>query len=192
MNKAYRILGMGLLLALTALSASAQRPRSTPSDSGKQPPSSTTAQKPAPAPQTFNAKYEGGIFGYTKKQEGTLSFDDRNKRLVFRDKQQKEVLSIPYSAIDGEYADTKALRPKAATAATYLPFPFGIPALFVKKKYQYLTLQFKDKDTQAAGITSFKVDNKELLASVLSTLADKAGLEPRGEGYVRKKDSTTP
>lgn len=192
MNKVYRILGMGLLLSLTALSVLAQRPRTTSNDTNKQSSSNTTAQKPAPAPQTFDAKYEGGIFGYTKKEEGTLSFDDANKRLVFRDKQQKEVLSIPYSAIDGEYVDTKALRPKAATASTYLPFPFGLPGLFVKKKYQYLTLQFKDKDTQAAGITSFKVDNKELLASVLATLADKADLEPRGEGYVRKVNPSRP
>ncbi len=190
MNKVCRILGVCLLLALAGASVFAQRPRTTTNDTGKQPSSSTTttAPKPAPAPQTFNAKYEGGIFGYTKKQEGTLSFDDKNNRLVFRDKTQKEVLSIPYSAIDGEYADTKALRPKAATASTYLPFPFGLPGLFVKKKYQYLTLQFKDKDTQAAGVTSFKVDSKELLASVVTTLADKAGLEPRGEAFVRKKD----
>lgn len=188
MKKVYRILSVGLLVTLVAATALAQRPRSTSSTTTTTSSSSTSAQKPAPAPQTFNAKYEGGIFGYTKKQEGTLSFDDRNKRLVFRDKTQKEVLSMPYSAIDGEYADTKALRPKAATASTYLPFPFGLPGLFVKKKYQYLTLQFKDKDTQAAGITSFKVDSKELLGSVVVTLADKAGLEPRGEGYVRKKD----
>ena len=179
---------MGLLLALVGTSVLAQRPRATTNDTGKQPSSSATASKPAPAPATFDAKYEGGIFGYTKKQEGTLSFDDRNKRLVFRDKQQKEVLSIPYSAIDGEYADTKALRPAAAEASTYLPFPLGIPGHFIKKKYRYLTLQFKDKDTQAAGVTSFKVDSKELLASVVTTLADKAGLEPRGEGFVRKKD----
>jgi len=191
MKKVYRILGTGLLLALVAATVLAQRPRTTTNDTSKTS-SSTSASKPAPAPQTFNAKYEGGIFGYMKKEEGTLTFDDANKRLVFRNKEQKEVLSIPYSAIDGEYADTKALRPKAAEASTYLPFPFGIPGHFIKKKYQYLTLQFKDKDTQAAGITSFKVDNKELLASVLSTLADKADLEPRGEGYVRKKDSTTP
>ncbi|PYS46116.1 MAG: hypothetical protein DMF68_20095 [Acidobacteria bacterium] len=190
MKKVYRILGLGLLLALTATSVLAQRPRTTTNDNSNT--SSTTAAKPAPAPQTFNAKYEGGIFGYTKKEEGTLSFDDANKRLVFRNKEQKEILSIPYSAIDGEYADTKALRPKAATAATYLPFPFGLPAYLIKKKYQYLTMQFKDKDTQAAGITSFKVDNKELLASVLSSLADKAGLEPRGDGYVRKVNPTTP
>src|SRR5205823_812981 len=144
MEKVYRILGMGLLLALTAMSVLAQRPRSTSSTTTTTSSSSTSTPKPAPAPQTFNAKYEGGIFGYTKKEEGTLTFDDANKRLVFRNKEQKEILSIPYSAIDGEYADTKALRPKAAEASTYLPFPFGIPGHFIKKKYQYLTLQFKD------------------------------------------------
>lgn len=185
----HKILGAGLLVALMMGTAFAQRPRpaSSPTE-----PANTSAPKPAPAPQTFKAKYEGGVFGYSKKQVGTLNFDDRNNRLVFRDPQQKEVLSLPYSALTGAYADTQARRPTGAKVASNLPFPFGLPALLVKKKYRYLTLQFNDKDTSAAGITSFEIEDKELLASVLSTLADKAGLEPRGEGYVRKKDTTTP
>jgi hypothetical protein len=189
MRKVCKFIGAGLLVALITGTAFAQRPRSTGSTTQ---PAGTTAPKPPPAPQTFKAKYEGGIFGYTKKEDGTLSFDDANNRLVFRDAQQKEILSLPYSAVSGAYADTQSRRPTSATVASNLPFPYGIPALFVKKKYRYLTLQFNDKDTKAAGITSFKLENKEILASVLSTLADKAGLEPRGEGYIRKKDSTTP
>lgn len=66
--------------------------------------------KPPPAPQTFKAKYEGGVIGYTKKQDGTLTFDDTNSRLVFRDKQQKEVLFIPYGAISAAYPDTQSRR----------------------------------------------------------------------------------
>lgn len=189
MRNFYKFLGVCLLVALMTGTALAQRPRPT-SDTTQ--PAGTTGTKPPPAPQTFNAKYEGGVFGYTKKEDGTLSFDDANNRLVFRDKQQKEILSLPYSAVSGAYADTQARRPTGATVASNLPFPYGLPALFIKKKYRYLTLQINDKDTSASGITSFKLDNKELLASVLSTLADKAGLEPRGEGYIRKKDSTTP
>jgi hypothetical protein len=56
-----------------------------------------------------------------------------------------------------------------------------------RKKYRYLTLQFNDEDTNARGITSFKVDTKALLNSVLYTLAEKAELEARGDGFIRRK-----
>jgi len=65
----------------------------------------------------------------------------------------------------------------------------------VKKKYRYLSLNYADPDTNASGITSFKLENKEILSSVLNTLAEKAGLTQRGEGYIRKKttaQSTVP
>jgi hypothetical protein len=39
-----------------------------------------------------------------------------------------------------------------------------------------------------AGVTSFRLDNKDLVESAVYTLANKAGLVPRGEIYVRKKD----
>jgi hypothetical protein len=189
MKRAKTFLGAGLLVALTAAAAQAQRPR-TISDSSQQPVGGTTASapKPAPAPQTFKAKYEGGVFGYNKSQTGTLTFDDANNRLVFRNKENKEVLQFPYAAITGAYADTKARRPTAAKVVGALPLPYGanIPAWFIKKKYRYMTLQFKDADNGSAGLTSFKVDSKELLNSALYTLAEKAGLEQRGEAYIRR------
>ncbi|HEY0377855.1 MAG TPA: hypothetical protein VGC87_13090 [Pyrinomonadaceae bacterium] len=188
MKRAKTFLGAGLLVALTAASASAQRPR-TISDTS-QPAGATTANapRPAPAPQTFKAKYEGGIFGYAKKQDGTLTFDDMNSRLVFRNKENKEVLQLPYSALTGAYADTKARRPTAARVIGSVPLPFGANYLswLARKKYRYLTLQFTDADNGSSGLTSFKVDNKELLNSALYTVAEKAGLEQRGEAYVRR------
>ncbi|HKQ52262.1 MAG TPA: hypothetical protein VJT74_07840 [Pyrinomonadaceae bacterium] len=190
MKKAKLFTGAGLLVALVAGSAAAQRPRTIDpaQPSGGTATASNTAPKPAPAPQTFKAKYEGGIFAYNKKQTGTLTFDDANSRLVFRDKENKEYLSLPYSALTGAYADTKSRRPTAARVIGAIPAPYGanLPALFIRKKYRYLTLQFKDADNGAAGLTSFKVETKELLNSVLYTLAEKAGLEQRGDGYVRR------
>lgn len=184
--KVHKFLGAGLLVALMTGAAFAQGPRATAKDTTR--PAGITAPKPAPAPQTFKAKYEGGIFGYNKKETGTLSFDDANDRLVFRNKEQKEVLSIPYSAVMGAYGDTKAGRPKAAQVVGALPLPYGANMLswLARKKYRYLTLQFNDVDTNARGITSFKVDTKELLNSVLYTLAEKAELEGRGDGYIRR------
>jgi len=184
--KVYKFLGAGLLVAFIAGAALAQGPRTTASDTKS---TGVSVPKPPPAPQTFKAKYEGGIFGYSKKQDGTLTFDDINKRLVFRNKQQQEVLALPYSAVSGAFADTRSLRPTAASVVGSLPLPYGanIPALFIKKKYRYLTLQFNDADSRVAGITSFKLENKEILTSVLHTLAQKAELEARGEAFIRRR-----
>jgi hypothetical protein len=185
MRKVYQFLGTGLLVALTAGGVAAQRPRTTDTTQT----ASASVPKPAPAPQTFKAKYEGGIFGLNKKQEGTLTFDDVNQRLVFRNKEQKEIAAIPYLSVSGAFADTKSQRTTGGKVVSSLPLPYGanMLGLLSRKKYRYLTLQFSDADTRMAGITSFKLENKELLSSVLNTLAEKAGLEPRGEGFIRRK-----
>ena len=173
-----------LLLGALTTGAYAQRPRNVDPS-----PSSKSANTPGPSPQTVKAKYEGGVIGYTKKQEGTLTFDDVNNRLVFRNKQQKEVLFIPYQAVSALYPDTQSRRPTAASVLGSVPAPYGlnIPAWFVKKKYRYLTINFEDPDTNLGGITSFNLSNKETVASVMNTLANKAGLTQRGDGYIRKK-----
>src|SRR5213593_298979 len=73
-----------LLLIGVAL---AQRPR-TLNDEPATP--TKTTPTPPPAPSTFKAKYEGGVFGHPNKMSGTLTLDDANNRLVFRDGKQKE------------------------------------------------------------------------------------------------------
>jgi len=175
-----------ILIGALAIGAYAQRPRTMDPAQGNTAKSTPT---PPPAPQTFKAKYEGGVVGYAKKQDGTLSFDDANHRLVFRNERQKEVLFIPYEAVLSAYPDTKSLRPTAATVASAIPAPYGLNMLgwLVRKKYRYLTLNFDDPDTRVSGLTSFRLENKEILASALNTLASKAGLTQRGEGYIRKK-----
>jgi hypothetical protein len=175
--------GILLLTLVMAAAVCAQRPRaidtSTPADASK--------AAPAPAPQTMKAKYEGGVFGYNKTMEGTLSFDDTNQRLLFR-KDQKELFFIPYNAVTSAFADTQKRQPKAATILSSVPLIYALPAHFIKTKVRYLTLQYSDPDTRVAGITSFRLDNKDLVESAVFTLAHKAGLVPRGEIYIRKKD----
>jgi hypothetical protein len=187
MRKFYQFLGVGLLVALMAGAAFAQRPRTA--DTTQPAAAGVSTPKPPPAPQTFTAKYEGGIFGFNKKQTGTLSFDDANQRLVFRNKEQKEVMSIPYSSVSGAFADTKSKRTTGGTVVSSLPLPYGanLLGLLSRKKLRYLVLQFNDADTRNSGITSFKLENKEILNSVLNTLAEKSGLEPRGDGFIRRK-----
>lgn len=171
-----------LLLGTVVLDANAQRPRAVDTGASK-----TTTVKVAPAPQTVKAKYEGGVFGHNKTIEGTLTFDDTNSRLLFKNKEQKEVLFIPYNAVTSAFADTQKRRPAAATVASHIPLIYALPAHFIKTKVRYLTLNFNDTDTRVSGITSFRLENKEILASVLQTLAEKTGMVARGEVYVKKR-----
>jgi hypothetical protein len=186
----YQTLPIAALLLLTSLwgGASAQRSRtvSDPADAKKPAATGTMAGTAAPAPQSVKAKYEGGLFGYNKKQTGTLNFDDESSRLVFRDKAQKEYISIPYKSIAAVYADTQSRRPTAATVIGSASI-YTLPALLFKKKYRYLTMQFDDPDTQVHGVTSFKIESKEMLASIVEAVGRKAELTPRGEAYVRLK-----
>jgi hypothetical protein len=183
MHSPQKLIGSALLAAAMIVTVAAQRPRSMASTDTDQ---KNTAQ-PATAPQTVKAKYEGGVFGYRKTMAGTLSFDDTNQRLLFRNEQQKEVFFIPYGSVTSAFADTQKRQPAAATVASHVPY-VGLPASFIKTKVRYLTIQYNDQDSQAASITSFKLENKELVASMLAALAEKSGLSPRGEIYVRKKD----
>ncbi|HJR07622.1 MAG TPA: hypothetical protein VJ842_10210 [Pyrinomonadaceae bacterium] len=198
MKRPYRALPIAALLLLTALAGTtfAQRSRTVGDSSSIRtgratlpppPVAGTVANAPAPpvnAPKTVKAKYEGGIFGYNKKQTGTLNFDDESGRLVFRDKTQKEYISIPYKSIAAAYADTQSRRPTAASVLGGASI-YTLPALLIRKKYRYLTMQFADPDTQVSGVTSFKMDNKEILETILAAVAHKAELTPRGEAYVR-------
>jgi hypothetical protein len=170
-----------IILVSLATCAYAQRPRVIEPE---------PVQKPAvaPAPATVKAKYEGGIFGYRQTMEGTLSFDDANNQLLFKDKKTPKQLHIPYAAITSAFADTQKRQPGAASVASQVPLLYTLPARFIKTKVRYLTLQFNDPDSQQAGITSFKLENKEILESVLVTLAEKVGMTQRGDIYIKNKE----
>ncbi len=185
MIKGLRLVTGVVLVVITAGAALAQRPRTMNQDKTE---ATTNVPPPPPAPQTVKAKYEGGVFGYNKKMDGSLTFDDANQRLVFKNDKQKEILFIPYNALTGAYADTHSVRPAAATVASNIPSIYALPAHFIKTKVRYLTLQYSDPDSKVAGVTSFRLENKDILDSVLNTLAGKAGLNKRGDVYVKKKE----
>lgn len=176
-----RFIGSLILLGALLSGANAQRPRSIEAEPAQK---STVA----PAPSTVKAKYEGGVFGYTKTMEGTLTFDDANSRLLFRDKKTPKQIHIPYSAVTSAFADTQKRQPAAATVASAVPLIYTLPARFIKTKVRYLTVQYNDQDSQQAGITSFKLENSEILNSVLVALAEKTGMTQRGDIYVKKKE----
>ena len=170
-----------VLLGVLATGAFAQRPRSMDPN-----PEQTPA--PAPAPKTVKAKYEGGVFGYTKTMEGTLTFDDGNNQLLFKDKKPPKQIHIPYEAITSAFADTQKRQPAAATVASHIPVIYALPAHFIKTKVRYLTIQFNDPYSKVSGITSFKLENRQMLESVLKALAEKTGMTLRGDVYIKKKD----
>lgn len=189
MNKTIRLIWVGaLVLAFTSVTAQAQRSRSVQTSDG---PGTNTTTPPPAAPQTITVKYEGGVFGYNKKMDGTINFDDANNRLLFRNKNQQEIFSIPYNSVVSAFADVKSKRPIAADVVGRVSL-LTMPALLIKKKFRYLTLQYNDPDTQLSGTTSFKMENADILASALYTLAQKASLKQRGDVYVRpRKDEST-
>ncbi|HEX5834530.1 MAG TPA: hypothetical protein VFY34_11780, partial [Pyrinomonadaceae bacterium] len=118
-----RIIFSMLLIGALLSGAFAQRPRTIEPEPAK-------ANEPAPAPKTVKAKYEGGVFGYTKTMEGTLTFDDVNERLIFKDKKPPKEIHIPYESITSAFADTQKRRPAAATVATHIPSIYALPAHF--------------------------------------------------------------
>ncbi|HKG12908.1 MAG TPA: hypothetical protein VKB12_06200 [Pyrinomonadaceae bacterium] len=175
-------------LAAAPASTSAQRQKTVQAQA---PSAQPNAPKPPPAPASVKAKYEGGMVGY-RKAEGTLNFDDANNRLVFRDKQGREVFPLAYNSLVMAWPDTKsrASTPGRVLAST-VPYGLGLPGLLMRNKSRYMILRYQDPDTGTEGMTSFKINDKAMLASVLDTLADKAGLAPRGDAYVRRKDTPT-
>jgi len=176
-----RFIGSMLLLGALLTGAYAQRPR-------EMDPEPAQKTNTAPAPSTVKAKYEGGVFGYRKTMEGTLTLDDMNNQLLFKDKKSTKQIHIPYAVITSAFADTQKRQPKAATIASHVPVLFTLPAHFIKTKVRYLTLQYNDPDSEQTGITSFKLENKDVLNSVLVALAEKTGMTQRGDIYVKKKE----
>lgn len=144
---------------------------------------------PAP-PKVVPAKYMGGFAGYRKKQEGMLTFDDRNQRLVFRDKNEKEVISISYDAVMVAFGDYESRRLLGQGASSVLLAGTGIlgaPALLFKKKFEYLTIQFEDPETYLKGVTQFKLKNREVVESMAYALAQRASLVQQGQIYTRRR-----
>ena len=156
---------------------------------GRKTPKVSAPAPPAP-PRVVPAKYMGGFAGYRKKQEGMLTFDDRNQRLVFRDKNEKEVISISYDAVMVAFADheTRRLMGNGTQQAVLgTAGILGLPGLLFKKKFEYLTIQFEDPETYLRGTTQFKLKNKDIIDSMAYALAQRAGLIQQGAIYTRRR-----
>jgi hypothetical protein len=141
------------------------------------------------APSSVEARYEGGMFGYSSKEKGTLKFDDANERLVFLGKDGKEKFSVPYKAFLVVYPSSRKVQSGAGRAVSVIPVPgAGIGGMFMKKKKNYLIIQFRDPDVDVQGTTSFLLDTSEMLQSVIQTLGEKAKMTRRGDAFYRPSE----
>ena len=169
-------------------------PQQEQTDGQQQPAQTSKVPTPPAPPRVVPAKYMGGFAGYRQKQEGMLTFDDRNRRLVFRDKNEKEIFSISYDAVMVAFADSETRKLMGNGTQQVVMGTAGIlgaPGLLFKKKFLYLTIQFEDPDTYLKGTTQFKLDNREIIDSVAYALAQRAGLMQQGEIYVRKRNTAS-
>ncbi len=169
-----------LLVAAGAAAASAQ-PRPVAQES---------RPKPPPAPESVNAKYEGGMVGFSKKADGTISFDDINERLRFSTADAKPLFEIPYDSLLVIYPQSQAVTSTTGSVVRALPLPGAVLGGFIKEKRRYIVIHYADPDINVEGTLNFRIDDKDLLDSVIQTLADKAEMVARGDAFYRRKRST--
>ncbi|MCD9186878.1 MAG: hypothetical protein LUM44_10625 [Pyrinomonadaceae bacterium] len=178
MKKVLFLLAFGLFSFASAVSA---QPR---------PPEKTSDAKPAadvkPAPESFEARYEGGMFGYEGKAHGTLKFDDVNERLVFYGEDKKEMFAIPYETMLIVSPSSKKVQSGTGRAISAVPvFGAGIGGGLLKKTKNYMIIQFRDREVEVTGTANFLIDTNELLESAIHTLGKKAEMKARGNAYYR-------
>jgi len=165
------------LFACAAVVSAQPRPIETPKP---------TATPVKPAPASFETKYEGGMFGYNKKEEGTLKFDDDNSRLVFFGKDQKEKFAVPYKSMLIVSPESQRVQSTTGKVVSVIPYA-GLLGGFIKERRRYLVINFDDPDVEAKGVVNFRIDDQALLNSVIAALGYKAELRQRGDGYIRPK-----
>lgn len=136
--------------------------------------------------ETFKVKYEGGLFGFNRKQEGTLKFDDANLRLIFYSKENKEQFSIPYKAMQVIYPNTQSVQSTSGKVMQRAPLPgAGIAGMFMKDKKRYMIINFDDTDLNAKGSANFKLESRELLENTIQAIGSKAEMKQRGDSFYR-------
>ena len=179
-----RILFLAGAFLLALASTTLAQPRLITKDKEKTP--------AAIAPVSFEVKYEGGMFGFSKKQEGFLKFDDANFRLIFFDKANKEQFGIPYKDLIVIYPTRDSVQSTGGKVVQHIPIPgAGIAGMLMKNKRRYMVINFDDPDMNAKGTVNFKLGSEQLVATAIRTLGDKAELQQRGDAYYRPQKKQT-
>lgn len=149
---------------------------------------------PATFAQTsFKVQYEGGMFGFTRQEEGTLKFDDANFRVVFFDKNNKERFAIPYRTISLIYPNATSSQSTTGKVFERVPVPgAGIAGIFMKEKKKFMVVSFDDEEMNAKSVTNFKLESQEMVDKAIQTLGEKAEMQPRGDAYYRPQKAQIP
>jgi len=144
-----------------------------------------------PAPATFQAKYEGGMFGYNEREKGSLKFDDANERIVFFGKDGKEKFSVPYKAMLVVSPNSQSVTSTTGNVVRHIPLPGAGLAGLLKEKRRFLVIQFDDPDVDVRGVVNFRLEDKETLDVVVPAIGEKAKLTQRGDAYYRPRSTKT-
>ena len=176
------ILLFALSLSICAISISAQ-PRPPLKVESKD----SAQQKPAtPALDSVEARYEGGLFGFSEREKGTLKFNDEKKSIVFIDEKNRERFTISYDSILTLFPSSKEIQSGTGRTIGAIPFPgAGLGGSLLKKKKNYMILRFEDPDFDTRGTMSFLIDTNELLKTAIQSLGTKAEMKPRGDAFYR-------
>ena len=145
-----------------------------------------TPSIPANAPTSYEARYEGGLFGASTKEAGDLTFDDANSRVVFK-REGKEMFSIPYDSLITVYPDSKDSVPQAGKVISHIPLPGAGLAGLMNKSTKYANITFSDPDIQANGTASFRFKEKDKLISFINQLGVKAKMKQRGDAFYKPR-----
>jgi hypothetical protein len=142
------------------------------------------------APVAYEAKYEGGIFGASGREKGTLKIDQANSRVIFNREDGREMFSIPYEALVVIYPDSKVAMSQAGNVLSRVPLPgaglFGL----MSKSSKFLIINFEDPDINAQGVANFKFDDKKQLLNFIHALGSRAKMTQRGDAYYRPKKAS--
>jgi len=146
---------------------------------------------PANAPTSYEARYEGGVFGASSKETGTLKFDDANERIVFYGKDGKrELFAIPYGNLNTLFPDTKVSASTTGKVISHVPLPGAGLAGLMNKSTKYVNMTFDDPEMNTTGTASFKFDDKEMLRTFIIRLGVTAKMKQRGDAYYRVKNTS--
>ncbi|MCO6511209.1 MAG: hypothetical protein J5I65_10505 [Aridibacter famidurans] len=176
------ILAAIVVLFLASASYSQIRPAERTED--------TQAESPIPEnlPETIETEYQGGIFGFSDKEKGILKFDMTNERLIFADEAGKERFSIPFEAIKVVYPSQQKVRSGTGRAVGAIPLPgASIAGMFMKKKKNYLVIQYEDQEVDVEGAANFLVDTADILTGAIHAIGQNAEMSRRGDSYIRKQ-----
>lgn len=127
------------------------------------------------------------MLGFSDKETGTLKFDDANERIVFFGKDGKERFSIAFDLMLVIYPQSQSVTSTAGSVVRHIPLPGAGLAGFIKEKRRFLIIHYDDPDADIRGAINFKIENKELLDSVIQTLGEKAKMTQRGDAYYRPR-----